>query len=179
MEKAFIVWALSQFKSLTVALAKNSRVREEDEYSADIVADILGRMEICAVDIGISCMNFGNFVFTCDKKTRKVGILNVRTGKYVTTHCSKDDFFDLRVGLGVCWAKYHNIERPKFPVKKRLSELKPHEIFQLYNLNCKYEFVGTTTEHTKGETKYVGYGLHKNKEKDFFTFFDDICTAWE
>jgi hypothetical protein len=181
MNKAFIVWALSQFKSLTVALVKNSRVREEDEYNADTIADILGRMETCAEDIGISCMNFGNFVFTCDKKTRKVGILNVRTGKYVTAHCSKDDFFDLRVGLGVCWAKHNNVVRPKVPVRKKLSELKSGEcfIFDYLGKKYKYEFIGTTDTKVRGETKYVCRCLYEGAVQNYLDFFDDICIVWE
>lgn len=181
MKLTFTTWALSQFTSLVTALAKNSRVQEDcDNPSAEFIADLLGDMDNASSNSPVEGISLGNFIFTYDKKTRKTSILNVRNDKYVTTHCNLNDFMSVKVGLGICWAKYNNVERPKFPVLKNLSELKPHDIFSMYSYKRKYEFIGTTNEHTKGDVKYVGYALNnKNGQKEFATFFEDTCTVWE
>ena len=171
--RKFTTWALSQFISLTVALAKNSRIREENEDTLGFITEFLMDMENCSNKV--SCMAYGNFVFTYDKKTRKTGILNIHSNKFVTVYCSPNDFMDIRVGLGACWAKYNNVERPKFPVKTRLSELKPHDIFSLYT-SQKYEFIGTTSNG-----RYVGryFNGNGNGKGEFVSFCEDNCSVWE
>lgn len=178
--KNFTTWALSQFDSLVNALAKNSRVQEDfkaDDASSnscntEFIADLLEDLETGANEAHMDGISLGNFCFIYDKKTRKTSIINIRSNKFVTTYCSLNDFMSAKVGFGVCWAKYNNVERPKFPVKKRFSELKPHDIFSLYT-GRKYEFVGVTSDG-----KYVGYDS-KNTEKKFFSFVEDKCTVWE
>ena len=171
--RKFTIWALSQFSSLVAALAKNSRVQEDlcGCSTVEFITDLLGELETTSNTVeGIT---LGNFSFIYDKKTRKTGILNIRSGKFVTTYCSPNDFINVKVGLGVCWAKYNNVERPTITVKTRLSKLKPHDIFQLYT-NQKYEFVGTTSDG-----KYVGRYFGEYGEEEFGSFFEDCCTVWE
>ena len=181
--KNFTTWALSQFDSLVNALAKNSRVQEDfraegsgNSCNTGFIADLLKDLETGSTDAHVDGISLGNFVFLYDIKTRKTSIINMRSNKFVTTYCNPKDTMSAAVGFGVCWAKYNNVERPKYPVTKWLSELKPHDIFQMYRKDCKYEFIGTTT---KGDAPFVAFGLHENKTKDFFTFFDDTCTVWE
>lgn len=121
-------------------------------------------------------VRIGNFVIEICKDKGTVTILNTNSGKCAIAHCAPTDQFEMWYGVGICWARYNHVERPKYPVTKWLSELKPHDIFQMYRKDCKYEFIGTTT---KGDAPYVAFGLHENKSRDFFTFFDDTCTVWE
>jgi len=178
--KNFTIWALSQFDSLVNALAKNSRVQEDfkvddasgNSCNAEFITDLLEDLETGANYAQMDNISLGNFCFIYDKKTRKTSIINIRSNKFVTTYCSLNDFMSAKVGFGVCWAKYNNVERPKFPVKKRLSELKPHDIFRLYT-DRKYEFVGTTSDG-----KYIGYDS-KDTGKKFYSFLEGDCTVWE
>ena len=119
----------------------------------------------------------GNFVIEICKDKGTVTILNTNNGKCAIAHCAPTDKFERWYGLGICWARYNHVEPPKFPVRKRLSELKPHDIFSLYT-GKKYEFIGTVNNSTS-DAKYVAFGLHQDKTKDFFTFCDDKCTVWE
>ena len=120
-------------------------------------------------------VRIGNFVIEICKEKGTVTILNTNSGKCAIAHCAPTDEFAKWYGIGICWARYNHVER-KFPVEKRLSELKPHDIFQMYRKDCKYEFIGIST---KSDAPYVAFGLHENKSKDFFTFFDDWCTVLE
>lgn len=120
----------------------------------------------------------GNFIVEICEKKGTVTILNTKNGKCAIAHCAPTDQFAMWYGVGICWARYNHVERPKFPVRKLLSELKPHDIFSLYT-GKKYEFIGTTDNYAQGETMYVGFGLHRDKTKDFFTFVNDKCTVWE
>lgn len=120
----------------------------------------------------------GNFVIEICKDRGTVTILNTKSGKCAIAHCAPTDQFEKWYGIGICWARYNHVERPKFPVRKSLSELKPHDIFSLYT-GKKYELIGTSDNYASGETTYVAFGLHKDKTKDFFTFVDDKCTVWE
>lgn len=123
-------------------------------------------------------VRIGNFVVEVCKEKGTVTILNTNSGKCAIAHCAPTDQFAMWYGVGICWARYNHVEPPKFPVRKKLSELKPHDIFKLYT-GEKYEFIGTTVEHTKDEVKYVGFRLDSNGDKEFFTFFEDYCTVWE
>ena len=122
-------------------------------------------------------VRIGNFVVEICKDKGTVTILNTNSGKCAIARCAPTDQFAMWYGIGICWARYNHIERPKFPVKKRISELKPHDVFQIFRKDCKYELIGTT--NNTGVTLYVALGLHKDREKDFFTFYDDWCTVWE
>lgn len=123
-------------------------------------------------------VRIGNFIVEVCENKGTVTILNTNSGKCAIAHCAPTDQFAVWYGLGICWAKYNHVEPPKFPVRKRLSELKPHDIFKLYTSH-KYEFIGTTTERTKGEIGYVAFCLNNNGYKEYSTFFEDYCTVWE
>ena len=112
----------------------------------------------------------GNFVVEVCEEKGTVTILNTNSGKCAIAHCAPSDKFTLYYGVGICWARYNHVEPPKFAVKKRLSDLKPHDVFSLYT-NRKYEFIGTTSEG-----KYVGYVLGRD---ECYSFIDDYCTVWE
>lgn len=121
----------------------------------------------------------GNFIIEVCEEKRTVTILNTKSGKCAIAHCAPTDKFALWYGLGICWARYNHMEPPKFPVRKKLSELKPHDIFKLYT-SQKYEFIGTTVERTKGDIGYVAFALdNEGGDKEYFTFFEDYCTVWE
>lgn len=120
-------------------------------------------------------VRIGNFVIEICENKGTVTILNTNSGKCAIAHCAPTDPFTRWYGIGICWARYNHVEI-KFPVRKRLSELKPHDVFQMYREDCKYEFIGIST---KSDAPYVAFGLHENKSKDFFTFYDDWCTVWE
>lgn len=123
-------------------------------------------------------VRIGNFVVEVCEGKGTVTILNTNSGKCAIAHCAPTDQFAMWYGVGICWARYNHVEPPKFPVRKRLSELKPHDIFKLYT-SQKYEFIGTTVERTKGEVGYVGFSLDNTGDKEYFTFFEDNCTVWE
>ena len=117
-------------------------------------------------------VRIGNFVIEICKDKGTVTILNTNSGRCAIARCAPTDRFEKWYGIGICWARYNHVERPKIPVRKRLSELKPHEIFQLHT-SMKYEFIGTTSKHT-----YVGCAT-VNGRSNFFSFSDDWCTVWE
>ncbi len=124
-------------------------------------------------------IRIGNFVVEICKDKGTVTILNTNSGKCAIARCAPTDQFEMWYGAGICWARYNHVERPKIPVEKRLSELKPHDVFRLYSSKCKYELIGTTNNFESGTTKYVALALHEDKTKDFFTFYDGRCTVWE
>lgn len=153
----FRTWTLSQAHSFIIAMA-NAQVNsgkvgfpmDFDDVMDDVYRDF---NRIDYTDEGIKAFVYGNFVVTVNVKARKVGLLNTRSGKFVETYCNKKDDFDVFIGLGVLWAKYNHIERPVIRTKKKLSELKAHEIF-VWGCN-KYEFIGSTVNRRKDGKKYI------------------------
>ena len=151
-------WAFAQAESFATAMAKASgRGFGIHEDFKDAVIGILDDFECFDCHDMVDTLVYGNFVITINKGARKLGLLNTRNGKYVETYCNKKDMFDSSVGLGILWAKYNHIERPKFRTKKKLSELKPHEVFTLSG-GTYYEFIGTI-ESMGLKNKYVVYSL--------------------
>lgn len=167
----FKAWTLSQAHSFIIAMA-NAMVNsgqasfpvDFDEVMTDVY-DTFCRYDY--TDEGADSFTFGNYVVTVNKKARKVGLLNTRSGKFTETYCNKKDEFSIFIGLGVLWAKYNHIERPKCEVRKQLSELKPHEIF----LWCgnRYEFIGTANNRGEHGKKYIILRLYD----------DTICQSYE
>ena len=153
----FKAWTLSQTHSFIIAMANamvNSGQASFPVDFDDVMTDVYNTF--CRYDYtdeGADSFTFGNYVVTVNKKARKVGLLNTRSGKFTETYCNKKDEFSIFIGLGVLWAKYNHIERPKIMVKKKLSELKAHEIF-LWGCN-RYEFIGTTDNRRKDGKKYI------------------------
>jgi hypothetical protein len=92
----------------------------------------------------------------------------------VETYCNKKDKFDVFTGLGVLWAKYNHIERPKFEVKKKLSEVKPHEIFR-WGCN-RYEFIGTADNRSKDGKKYI---ILRLSDDTICQFYEDTVIVEE
>jgi hypothetical protein len=119
-------------------------------------------------------VRIGNFVVEVCEEKGTVTILNTNSGKCAVAHCAPTDEFSMWYGIGICWARYNHVKRPKFEVKKKLSKLKPHDIFSLYTgCKCKYEFVGTTSDG-----KYVGYDS-KDTRKKLYSFVEGDCIVWE
>lgn len=153
----FRTWTLSQAHSFIIAMA-NALVNsgkvgfplDFDEVMTDVYRDF---DSIGYTDEGVEAFVYGNFVVTVNVKARKVGLLNTRSGKFVETYCNKKDDFHVFIGLGVLWAKYNHIERPVIRTKKKLSELKPHEIF-VWGSN-RFEFIGSTVNRRKDGKKYI------------------------
>lgn len=177
----FRTWALSQALSFTVAMA-NALVNSGQEDLSDFgdIHDLAGSV---SEDFSYDCYDddnpvhvntYGNFVVTINMKARKIGLLNTRSGKFVETYCNKKDDFNIGIGLGVLWAKYNHIERPKTMVKKKLSELKAHEIF-LWGCN-RYEFIGSTDNRRKDGKKYI---ILRLSDDSICQFYEDTVTVEE
>lgn len=166
----FKAWALSQADSfvnaMTKAMVKNGHPVDFDDVMTSVY-NIFDYHD--SNDEGTDTFTFGNYVVTVNMKARKVGLLNTRSGKFVETYCNKKDDFSIYIGLGVVWAKYNHIERPKFAVKKKLSELKPHDIFIWGSNKYKYEFIGTCENRYKNGKKYITLRLQD----------DSICQFYE
>lgn len=174
---SFKTWTLSQVHSFIIAMANamvNSGQASFPVDFDDVMTDIFRTFDHHVyTDEGTDSFTYGNYVVTVNKKARKVGLLNTRSGKFVETYCNKKDEFDIYVGLGVLWAKYNHIERPKFEVKKKLSELKGHEIFR-WGSN-RYEFIGTTNKR-KNDKKYIVLRLW---DDTICQFYEDTVTVEE
>lgn len=168
----FKAWTLSQAHSFIIAMA-NAMVNsgkvgfpmDFDDVMTDVYKDF-DRIDYADED-DIEVFVYGNFVVTVNMKARKVGLLNTRSGKFVETYCNKKDEFSIFIGLGVLWAKYNHIERPVLRTKKKLSELKAHDIF-VWGSN-RYEFIGSTVNRRKNGKKYIILRLSD----------DTICQLYE
>lgn len=174
----FKTWVLSQTHSFIVAMA-NALVNSGQTYPTDDFNDVMTDVynAFCYYDYiseGANTFTYGNFVVTVNKKARKIGLLNTRSGKFVETYCNKKDEFDVLIGLGVLWAKYNHIERPKFKTKKKLSELKPHDIFTHRGGITKYEFIGTV-KNTSIKNSYVAFSL----DSEYTYRFEDTIVVVE
>jgi hypothetical protein len=175
----FSTWTLSQTHSFIIAMA-NAKVNSGAvDYPAsfdDVMSDVYKELNriVYYIHDGASSVTYGNFVVTINSKARKVGLLNTRNGKFVETYCNKKDKFDVFTGLGVLWAKYNHIERPKFEVKKKLSEVKPHEIFR-WGCN-RYEFIGTADNRSKDGKKYI---ILRLSDDTICQFYEDTVIVEE
>ena len=153
----FSTWTLSQTHSFIIAMANAMVNSGQASFPVDFDEVMTGvyRDFDCRdySDIIPETFTYGNFVVTVNTKVRKIGLLNTRSGKFVETYCNKKDKFDVLTGLGVLWAKYNHIERPAFNIKKKLSELEPHDIF-IWGGN-RYEFIGTCKNRDKNGKKYI------------------------
>lgn len=153
----FKAWTLSQAHSFIIAMANamvNSGQASFPVDFDDVMTEISNRLyHYDYSDEGADSFTFGNYVVTVNEKARKVGLLNTRSGKFTETYCNKKDEFNIFIGLGVLWAKYNHIERPKTVVKKKLSELKPHEIF-IWGYS-RYEFIGSADNRKEDSKKYI------------------------
>lgn len=159
-------------KNLTMKQWVQNQYNSFYHFMAKIDEDAADKIWMCDEPY----VRIGNFVIEICKDKGTVTILNTNSGKCAIARCAPIDRFEKWYGIGICWARYNHIERPKFPVRKRLSELKPHDVFQLSRKDCKYEFIGISAE---SDAPYVAFGLHEKKLKDFFAFYDDWCTVWE
>ena len=174
----FSTWTLSQAHSFIIAMANAMVNSEQASFSMDFEA-VMSYVyrdfnHHDYIDEGADSFTYGNFVVTVNTKARKVGLLNTRSGKFVETYCNKKDKFDVFTGLGVLWAKYNHIERPKFEVKKKLSELKPHEIFRWGGNG--YEFIGTCENRNKKGKKYI---ILRLSDDTICQFYEDTVTIEE
>ncbi len=177
----FRTWVLSQAQSFTIAMA-NALINsgEEDLSDYDDINDLAGSVcedftyDVYDDDRRVHINTYGNYVVTINKYARKIGLLNTRNGKFVETYCNKKDEFDVLIGLGVLWAKYNHIERPKTMVKKKLSELKSHEIFH-WGSN-RYEFIGSTDNRRKDGKKYI---ILRLSDDTICQFYEDTVTVEE
>lgn len=178
----FRTWALSQADSFTNAMAKVLVNNGEVDLS-DFDGDIHELAVSVSEDFSYDCYDddhpvhvntYGNYVVTINKYARKIGLLNTRSGKFVETYCNKKDEFYVFIGLGVLWAKYNHIERPITRTKKKLSELKPHDIFVWGGK--KYEFIGTTAYRGKAGRKYIILSL---EEDSICEFYEDTVAVEE
>ena len=174
----FKTWTLSQTHSFIIAMANamvNSGQASFPVDFDDAMTEVYNRL--CHYDYsdeGADSFTFGNYVVTVNKKARKVGLLNTRSGKFTETYCNKKDEFSIFIGLGVLWAKYNHIERPKFMVRKKLSELKPHEIFR-WGCN-RFEFIGTTDNRRKDGKKYI---ILRLSDDSICQFYEDMVLVEE
>lgn len=174
----FKAWTLSQAHSFIIAMANamvNSGQASFPVDFDDVMTEVYDRL--CCYDYsdeGADSFTFGNYVVAVNKKARKVGLLNTRSGKFVETYCNKKDEFSIFIGLGVLWAKYNHIERPKTMTKKKLSELKAHEIF-LWGSN-RYEFIGSTDNRRKDGKKYI---ILRLSDDTICQFYEDTVTVEE
>lgn len=174
----FTTWTLSQAHSFIIAMANAMVNAGQVDFPIDfdaVMTEVYRTFDYHDYDEnGADAFTFGNFVVTVNKKARKIGLLNTRSGKFVETYCNKKDDFEICVGLGVLWAKYNHIERPVCMVKKKLSELKPHEIFRW---GCdRYEFIGTAANRRKDGKKYI---ILRLSDDSIFQFYEDTVTVEE
>lgn len=174
----FKAWTLSQAHSFIIAMANamvNSGQASFPVDFDDVMTEVYNRL--CHYDYsdeGADSFTFGNYVVTVNKKARKVGLLNTRSGKFTETYCNKKDEFSIFIGLGVLWAKYNHIERPKPIIKKKLSELKAHDIFTLYG--DKFEFIGTCSKRRTDNRKYIVLKIDENR---ICQYYEDTVTVEE
>ena len=174
----FKAWTLSQAHSFIIAMATALVNSGQAGFPVDfdeVMTDVYNTF--CNDDYtneGADCFNFGNYVVTVNRKARKIGLLNTRSGKFIETYCNKKDEFSLFIGLGVLWAKYNHIERPKTMVRKELSELKPHEIFR-WGCN-RYEFIGTANNRSKDGKKYI---ILRLSDDTICQFYEDMVMVEE
>ena len=160
-------WAFAQAESFATAMAKASgRGFGIHEDFKDAVIGILDDFECFDCHDNVDTLVYGNFVITINKGARKLGLLNTRNGKYVETYCNKEDMFDSSVGLGILWAKYNHIERPKFEIKKKLSELKPHDKFEAYG--AKFEFIGIISGKKRLDDCFVVFNINSGRVANFY-----------
>ena len=166
----FSTWALSQAHSFIIGMANamvNSGQASFPVDFDDVMTEVYRTFEHHdCTDEGADSFTFGNYVVTVNTKARKIGLLNTRSGKFVETYCNKKDNFGIFTGLGVLWAKYNHVECPKFEVKKKISELKPHDIFS-WDCN-RYEFIGTTNNRRENGKKYIALRLWDNMICQFY-----------
>lgn len=167
----FKAWTLSQAHSFIIAMANAMVNSGQASFPVDfdeVMTEVYNRFcHYDCSDEGADSFTFGNYVVTVNKKARKVGLLNTRSGKFTETYCNKKDEFSIFIGLGVLWAKYNHIERPITRTKKKLSELKPHEIF-LWGCSHRYEFIGSTDNRRKDDKKYIILRLADNTICEFY-----------
>lgn len=172
----FSTWAHSQFNSFALAMAKAEETVCGNPING-ICASIVEK-EVAGIDDaydgGARSLIYGNYVITFNFKARKVGILNTRSGNFAEAYCNKKDEFLPAIGLGVCWAKYNHIERPKFEIKKKLSECKPHDIFRWGGK--RYEFIGTCENRDKHDKKYI---ILRLRDDTICQFYEDTVTVEE
>lgn len=172
----FMTWAHSQFNSFVNAMV-NAEKTVCGKPMAGISASLVEK-DIAEINDdfegGADSLLYGNYVITFNFKARKVGILNTRNGNFAEAYCNKNDEFLPAVGLGVCWAKYNHIERPKFEVRKKLSELKPHDIFH-WGIN-RFEFIGTANNRRKDGKKYI---ILRLSDDSICQFYEDTVTVEE
>lgn len=172
----FRTWAHSQFNSFVNAMVKAEKTvcgKPITGISASLVEKDIAEIND-DFEGGADSLLYGNYVITFNFKARKVGILNTRNGNFAEAYCNKDDEFLPAVGLGVCWAKYNHIERPKITTKKKLSEVKPHEIFN-WGGN-RYEFIGSTNNRRKDGKKYI---ILRLSDDTICQFYEDTVTVEE
>jgi len=174
----FSTWTLSQMHSFIIAMANatvnSGQVGFPMDFD-DVMTEVYRTFERQDYAYGgADSFTFGNYVVTVNTKARKIGLLNTRSGKFVETYCNKKDKFKVFTGLGVLWAKYNHVERPKFEVKKKLSELKPHDIFR-WGCN-RYEFIGTTNNRRKDGKKYI---ILRLSDDTICQFYEDTVTVEE
>mgnify|MGYP007122041804 CR=1 FL=1 len=172
----FMTWAHSQFNSFVLAMVNAEKTvcgKPMAGISTSLVEKDIAELED-DFEGGADSLLYGNYVITFNFKARKVGILNTRSGNFAEAYCNKEDEFLPAIGLGVCWAKYNHIERPKFEVQKKLSECKPHEIFR-WGSN-RYEFIGTTDNRRKDGKKYI---ILRLSDDTICQFYEDTVTVEE
>jgi len=171
-------WTLSQAHSFIIGMANamvNSGQASFPVDFNDVMTEVYRTFEHHDyTDEGADSFTFGNYVITVNKKARKVGLLNTRNGKFVETYCNKKDNFAVFIGLGVVWAKYNHIERPKFISKKKLSELKPHDVFTISS-GSRYEFIGTI-KSIGLKNNYVAFSIDTGNT---YRFADGAVTVVE
>lgn len=175
----FKTWTLSQAHSFIIAMANAMVNSGQASFPVDfdeVMTGIYREFDCCDYTDEIpDTFTFGNYVVTVNKKARKVGLLNTRSGKFTETYCNKNDEFDVFIGLGVLWAKYNHIERPKTMVKKKLSELKAHEIF-LWGCGHRYEFIGSADNRRKDDKKYI---ILRLSDDTICQFYEDTVLVEE
>ena len=176
----FTTWTLSQAHSFIIAMANAMVNAGQANFPLDFdkeMTEVYRTFDFHNyTEDGADSFTFGNFVVTVNKKARKIGLLNTRSGKFVETYCNKKDDFEIYVGLGVVWAKYNHIKSPKFWVKKKLSELKPNDIFKFvpYSGGMDYEFIGAST--TNGSKKYIAL---RQDDKSLIDLYEDVVYVAE
>lgn len=174
----FKTWTLSQAHSFIIGMANAMVNSGQASFPLDfdeVMTEVYRTLDLHDYEgEGADTFTYGNFVVTVNKKARKVGLLNTRSGKFVETYCNKKDEFDVFVGLGVLWAKYNHIERPVLRTKKKLSELKAHEIF-VWGSN-RYEFIGSTVNRGKNGKKYI---ILRLSDDTICQFYEDTVMVEE
>jgi len=98
--------------------------------------------------------------------TKRVIIMNIKTGKVAIARCSGNDEFNLHEGIAIAWAKYRNMEVPYKVEIIGIKDLKPNDYFAFSSNHCNkiWCFVGFLKNEDTNKEQIVFKRSEKSRE---------------